>query len=260
MSFRTRFGISKQMLKGGKRKIFINLLFAVIFCITLLQPVIAEPLPYASPSVSPSPSPTPTVNLGKLFNQAKERFDNADYWTAIDLLKKVIEIKPESAASHYWLGRSHQLLGKYYEAEEAFNNCLKYCTNSLELCKMAQNEVDKVTEAIKELEAKNPKIIPTPTPEEKITLTPQETFSLWQSPVVPITLSFVCPGAGQVYRGGWFNITRGILYAGAFGVCYWQMQDNLNNNNVDIATYWLYGLIAVSAISPIDAILGSIFK
>ena len=103
---------------------------------------------------------------------------------------------------------------------------------------------------------KPPEVTKTEPP--KVTINQNDKDSFWKSPVVPISLSFICPGAGQVYKGDWFSITRGVIYAGAFGVCYWQMMSDSTDS--EAAKLWMYGMIAAGAASPIDSILVSIFQ
>ena len=110
-----------------------------------------------------------------------------------------------------------------------------------------------------------PTIQPTEKPPEvtkteppKVTINQNDKDSFWKSPVVPISLSFICPGAGQVYKGDWFSITRGIIYASVFGVCYWQMMSDSTDS--DTAKLWMSGMIVAGAASPLDSLLVSVFQ
>lgn len=88
---------------------------------------------------------------------------------------------------------------------------------------------------------------------ELLTLTSKETNSFWQSPLVPIGMSVIIPGSGQIYQGGWFNITRGVLYLGILGIGWWQMFDNINNQNPAMTNVWSGVLIGINILSPMDA-------
>lgn len=103
---------------------------------------------------------------------------------------------------------------------------------------------------------------PSPTPIIMEILTPfPTTVSLWSSPWVPTGFSLVLPGAGQVYNGDTFSIIRGIVYASATGICYWQALESANKGEDPTSRIiWLGGIGLLTILAPVDAYFTNVNK
>ena len=116
-------------VSGGKRKMFLMLGLIILGGCTV----------------------TNTFDAVRLNQQAQLYFKHGQYDKAMELLKDSLVADPENSATHYWLGRCHEVTGQKQKTVWAYKDAVRY-DPSMELAQMAliktYYRMDKKDEAI----------------------------------------------------------------------------------------------------------------